>query len=116
MVGMIVGSRNPNATPPLPTMNERENAASRFSRLVWSAISAFHVESAADSAIPRIIVATTRRAKLNVRAIIMIGGGTSALPIKRSFFRPFLSENIPRGIERRTMLLLALGEVQRCRR
>ena len=37
------------------------------------------------------------------RAIIMIGGGTSALPIRRSFFRPFLSENIPRGIERRTI-------------
>ncbi len=34
MAGMNVGSRNPNATPPLPRMNEREKEASRFSKPV----------------------------------------------------------------------------------
>src|SRR5437867_11236726 len=98
-VGISVGKRNPNAMDPLQMMNEREKAASRFSRLVWSAIIAFHVERAADSAIPRIMAARIRTAAFIVRAIRMIGIGTREVPIRSSFFRPLLSDNIPRGIE-----------------
>src|SRR5437867_8017022 len=89
-VGISVGKRNPNAMDPLPMMNEREKSASRFSRLVWSAIIAFHVERAADSAIPRIMAARIRTAKFIGRAIRMMGMGTREVPIRSSFFRPLL--------------------------
>src|SRR3990172_1569455 len=102
MAGKNTGSEKPRPSATCATMKDRENAASRFSTVVWSAMAAFHEERNAPSAIPARMAATRRTGTLAVTPNTRRMGVRRNRPARRTGFLPTRSARMPSGIAPKT--------------